>query len=291
MLGANSLSTLALLVLALRQSEPYAPDAQTAAFAHLNRLAAWAARWLPMGTAWLLVLGGVLFCASLARSAAQAAHYTVWRTDTQLGSRGGLVRRYELRIRLRHLSFADVRRSPATWALHYSPVYVTASRCQPEVPLLVWREDGPFLQELLPGFALPPDEPVNAHNRSKLFFLPAGIPCGLFLLLTAVSRYTLPGLTVPLLVLTGIAGVFLLGAWAGYRREGVWQKDGRILLRIQHGFHLHNICVFCPTPALTALQSPWAAAVRRTNLTLTFPGGIRRKVRSVRCEDISFMDL
>ena len=91
-LGANSLSTMALLVLALRQSEPYAPDAQTAAFAHLNRLAAWAARWLPMGTAWLLVLGGVLFCASLARSAAQAAHYTVWRTDTQLGSRGGLVR-------------------------------------------------------------------------------------------------------------------------------------------------------------------------------------------------------
>ena len=115
--------------------------------------------------------------------------------------------------------------------------------------------------------------------------------CTLCLLLTAVSRYTLPGLTVPLLVLTGIAGVFLLGAWAGYRREGVWQKDGRILLRIQHGFHLHNICVFCPTPALTALQSPWAAAVRRTNLTLTFPGGIRRKVRSVRCEDISFMDL
>ena len=151
--GSETAANMALLVLALRQSEPYAPDAQTAAFAHLNRLAAWAARWLPMGTAWLLVLGGVLFCASLARSAAQAAHYTVWRTDTQLGSRGGLVRRYELRIRLRHLSFADVRRSPATWALHYSPVYVTASRCQPEVPLLVWREGSPFLQQLLPGFA------------------------------------------------------------------------------------------------------------------------------------------
>ena len=67
-LGANGLSTLALLALAIKQSRPYAPDAQTAAFAHLNRIAAWAARWLPMGTAWLLVLGGVLFCASLARS-------------------------------------------------------------------------------------------------------------------------------------------------------------------------------------------------------------------------------
>ena len=52
---------------------PYAPDAQTAAFAHLNRIAAWAARWLPMGTAWLLVLGGVLFCASLVRRAAHPA--------------------------------------------------------------------------------------------------------------------------------------------------------------------------------------------------------------------------
>lgn len=87
-LGANGLSTLALLALAVKQSRPYAPDAQTAAFAHLNRIAAWAARWLPMGTAWLLVLGGVLFCASLVRSAAHAAHYTVWRTESHLGSRG-----------------------------------------------------------------------------------------------------------------------------------------------------------------------------------------------------------
>ena len=97
-LGANGLSTLALLALAVRQSRPYVPDAQTAAFAHLNQLAAWAARWLPMGTAWLLVLGGVLFCASLVRSAAHAAHYTVWRTESHLGSRGGFVHRYEMRL-------------------------------------------------------------------------------------------------------------------------------------------------------------------------------------------------
>ena len=90
-LGANGLSTLALLALALRQSRPYAPDAQTLAFAHLSHLAAFAARWLPMGTAWMLVATGWLFCISLARSAAQVAHYTVWRTDAQLGSRGGLL--------------------------------------------------------------------------------------------------------------------------------------------------------------------------------------------------------
>ena len=290
-LGANGVSTLILWWLAIHQTQSYAPDAQTAALAQLGQLAALAARWLPLGAAWLLVLAGTLFCISLVRSALQAVHYTVWRTDTQLGSRGGLVRRYEMRLRLCQLNYADLRRSPATWALHYCPVFVSAGACRPELPLFVWREGTPLLQELLPGIALPPGTAPDITRRSKIYFLPAGLPLGLCLLLTAVSRYTLPGLTVPLLVLTGIAGVFLLGAWAGYRREGVWQKDGRILLRIQHGFHLHNFCVFCPTPALTALQSPWAAAVRRTNLTLTFPGGIRRKVRSVRCEDISFMDL
>ena len=291
-LGANSLSTLALLALAVRQSKPYVPDAQTLAFAHLDRLAAWAARWLPVGTAWLLVLGGVLFCASLARSAAHAAHYIVWRTDTQLGSRGGFVHRYEMRVQLQHLSYADVRRSPATWALHYSPVFITAGRCQPEIPLLVWREDGAFLQELLPGLALPPETPVDtAHRSIPAFFLYAGIPCGLCLLLTAVSRYTLPALTVPLLVLTAVFAALLAGAAVGYRREGVWMQDGHITLRIQHGFHLHELCIFCPCPAMAALQSPWAAAVQRTNLTFIFPGGVRKKVRSVKCKDISFMDL
>ena len=289
-LGANGLSTLALLALAVKQSRPYAPDAQTAAFAHLNRIAAWAARWLPMGTAWLLVLGGVLFCASLARSAAHAAHYTVWRTESHLGSRGGFVHRYEIRLALEHLSYADLRRSPATWALGSCPVFVTAGSCQPEIPLLVWREDGPFLQELLPGFVLPPKAPVDTAGRSiPAFFLPAGIPCGLCLLLTAVSRYTLPALTVPLLVVTAMFAALLVGAYNGWRKEGIWLQNGRLTLRWQHGFHLHDICVLCPVPALTAMQSPWAAAVHRTNLTLTFPGRVKCRVRSVKCSELPFL--
>ena len=108
---------------------------------------------------------------------------------------------------------------------------------------------------------------------SRRFFLPAGIPCGLCLLLTAVSRYTLPALTVPLLVVTAVFAALLVGAYNGWRKEGIWLQNGRLTLRWQHGFHLHEICVLCPVPALTAMQSPWAAAVHRTNLTLTFPGG------------------
>jgi|GEM_PF-331652 len=149
-LGANGLSTLILWWLAIHQTQSYAPDAQTAALAQLGQLAAFAARWLPLGTAWLLVLAGTLFCISLVRSALQAVHYTVWRTDTQLGSRGGLVRRYEMRLRLCQLNYADLRRSPATWALHYCPVFVSAGACRPELPLFVWREGTPLLRELLP---------------------------------------------------------------------------------------------------------------------------------------------
>ena len=185
-LGANGLSTLALLALALRQSRPYAPDAQTLAFAHLSHLAAFAARWLPMGTAWMLVATGWLFCISLARSAAQVAHYTVWRTAAQLGSRGGLLHRYEMRLCRAHLNYADLRRSPVTRALHYCPVFVTAGSCAPELPLFVWKEGTPLLQELLPGVALPPDTAPDITRRSKIYFLPAGLPLGLCLLLTAL---------------------------------------------------------------------------------------------------------
>ena len=75
----------------IHQSRPAMPRMpRPLAFAHLRQsggvcgplAAAWARRgcWCWPGT---------LFCISLARSAAQAAHYTVWRTDTQLGSRGG----------------------------------------------------------------------------------------------------------------------------------------------------------------------------------------------------------
>ena len=188
-LGANGLSTLILWWLAIHQTQSYAPDAQTAALAQLGQLAAFAARWLPLGMAWLLVLAGTLFCISLVRSALQAVHYTVWRTDTQLGSRGGLVRRYEMRLRLCQLNYADLRRSPATWALHYCPVFVSAGACRPELPLFVWREGTPLLRELLPEMAqLPPDTRADTTDRSMVFFLPAGIPLALCLLLTAVSR-------------------------------------------------------------------------------------------------------
>lgn len=288
-LGANGLSTLALLALALRQSRPYAPDAQTLAFAHLSHLAAFAARWLPMGTAWMLVATGWLFCISLARSAAQVAHYTVWRTAAQLGSRGGLLHRYEMRLCRAHLNYADLRRSPVTRALHYCPVFVSAGSCAPELPLFVWKEGTPLLQELLPGVALPPDTAPDITRRSKIYFLPAGLPLGLCLLLTAVSRTTLPTLTLPLLVPDLFFAALLAAAFVGYRREGAWMQDDHLTLRRQKGFHLHCVCALHPDLCLTVQQSPWAVAAHRANLTLIFPGRLKQKVRSVALTELAFL--
>ena len=251
-LGANGLSTLFLWWLAIHQTQSYAPDAQTAALAQLGQLAALAARWLPLGMAWLLVLAGTLFCISLVRSALQAVHYTVWR--------GGFIRRYEMRLRLSQLNYADLRRSPATWALHYCPVFVSAGACRPELPLFVWREGTPLLQELLPEMAqLPPDTRADTTDRSVVFFLPAGIPLALCLL--------------------------------GWHREGVWQQQGQLLLCRQHQFHLHQLCVFHPDTGFTALQSPWAVTVQRANLTLVFPGKEKVTVRSVPLAALDFLEI
>ncbi len=285
-LGANGLSTLFLWWLAIHQTQSYAPDAQTAALAQLGQLAALAARWLPLGAAWLLVLAGTLFCISLVRSALQAEHYTVWRTDTQLGSRGGWLGHFECRVRTSEISFADVRISPAARLIKRWPVFVTAGGCSPELPLFVCRSgEEALFRELLPEFRMPPDLLARTEQRSLIFFAPAGIPFALCLLLTLVSATVLPQLTVTLLIPTFFFGALLAGAAAGYRREGLWLREGRMTLRRQQGLYLHCICVLHPDVCLTAAQSPWAASVGRTSLTLTFPGWVKLKVRSVPLRD------
>ena len=113
-LGANGLSTLALFVLAVRQTRDV-PDWNPAVFAQIqvSFLARFAARWLPAGAAWLLAAAGFLLGASLMRSFAQTVHYTVWHTADQIGSRGGWLGHFECRVRTSEISFADVRISPA----------------------------------------------------------------------------------------------------------------------------------------------------------------------------------
>ena len=286
-LGANGLSTLALFVLAVRQTRDV-PDWNPAVFAQIqvSFLARFAARWLPAGAAWLLAAAGFLLGASLMRSFAQTVHYTVWHTADQIGSRGGWLEHFECRVRTSEISFADVRISPAARLMKRWPVFVTAGGCSPELPLFVYRSgEEALFRELLPEFRMPPDLLARTEQRSLIFFAPAGIPFALCLLLTLVSATVLPQLTVTLLIPTFFFGALLAGAAAGYRREGLWLREGRMTLRRQQGLYLHCICVFHPDVCLTAAQSPWAASVGRTNLTLTFPGWVKLKVRSVPLRD------
>lgn len=286
LLGANGLSTLALVALAVRQTKPFPLTAEALALAQLNALAALAARWLPAGAAWMLVLAGTVFGISLGRSFAQTVHYTVWRTDDQLGSRGGWLTRFELRVRRSEVSYASVRISPFARLLKRWPVFVVAGSCRPELPLFVYRSgQEEMFRELLPEFRMPPDGPVSVSHRSAIFFAPAGIPCGVCLLLVLVSRTVLPALTFTLLIPTAISAVFLCGGLMGWMKEGIWLQDGRLTLRRQKGLYLYCICVFHPDVCLRAFQSPWAVRAQRPTLTLALPGQVRLRVRSVPLRD------
>ena len=138
-----------------------------------------------------------------------------------------------------------------------------------------------MFRELLPDFRMPPEILADTRQRSLIFFAPAGIPFALCLLLVLVSRYTLPAMTPTLMIPTLLSLLFLAGAWMGYRQEGIWPQDGRLTLRRQKGLYLHCICALHSDLCLTSLQSPWAAAAKRTTLTLIFPGKIKLSVRSI----------
>lgn len=285
LLGANSLSTLALFLLAIRQTQQ-GPDRYELAFAQINFLAGLAARWLPAGAAWLLAFSGFLLGLSLLRSFVQTVHYEVWHTSTQIGSRGGWLDRFECRVKSDQISFADVRLSPFARLMRRWPVFVTAGSCSPELPLFVYRSgEEALFRELLPEFRMPPDLLARTEQRSLIFFAPAGAPFALCALLTLISRSTLPGLTVTLLFPTLFFAAGLAGGAMGYRREGVWLREGRLTLRRQRGIYLHSICVFHPDICLTARQSPWAVHADRTNLTVAFPGFVRLTVRSIPWRD------
>ena len=286
LLGANGVSTLALIALAIRQTRPFPLTAEALALSRLNFLVTLTARWLPAGAAWMLVLAGALFGASIGRSFSQTVHYTVWHTADQLGSRGGWLTRFEIRVKSREVSYADVRVSPFARLLHRWPVFVVAGSCRPELPLFVYRSGQEELfRELLPEFRMPPDARPDHIHRSAIFFAPAGIPCGLCLLLVLVSRTVLPALTLTLLIPTAVFAVFLAGGLVGWLREGIWMQEGRLTLRRQNGIYLHCICVFHPDVCLRAFQSPWAARYDRLTLTLILPGRVQLKVRSIPLRD------
>lgn len=281
LLGANGLSSLALAALALRRSQSL-PGAQDLALEQLDRLAALAARWMPAGLAWLLAAAALWYGLNLARAADHAARLETARAGDLLWSRGGLWRRTECRLRLSQLSYAELRLSPAGRLLHRRPLYLAAGAWRSPLPLAAPRPaDQPRVEDLLPGFRLPPPVRPDLAGRSLVFFWPAGAGLGICLVLALLARRLLPALTVPLALLAAACGLLLGGALAGYLREGAWPRQGRLTVCVQRGLRLHMIWLLRPALALEGRQSPWSAQARRTNLALRLPGRTRILVRSI----------
>ncbi len=286
LLSANSLSTLLLVYLALRQQPDYRSAAEQFAYEQLGQAAAWAARWLPAGLAWTLVLLVFLFGLSLLRSFGHTVFYSVWRGGGVLASRGGLIARVERRFRLDRLSYAEVRLSPVPRLLRCYPVYLTAGCCCLDAPLFVYRAgQEALLERLLPGFCMPPERPVDITRRSLAMVAPAGGSMSFCLLLILVASWALPD-AVPLLVLpAAVCGFWLLCSLEGYFREDACLSGGHLTFRRQKRLSLHCVCVFSPAAALVVSQSPWAVAAGRANLRLAFPGRLHETVRSIPLAD------
>lgn len=281
LLGANGLSSLALAVLALRRSQQL-PGAQDLALEQLDRLAALAARWMPAGAAWLLAAAALWYGLNLARAADHAARLETARAGDLLWSRGGLWRQTECRLRLDQLSYAELRLSPAGRLLRRRPLYLAAGAWRSALPLAAPRTaDQARVEDLLPGFRLPPPVRPDPAGRSLVFFWPAGAGFGICVVLALLARQLLPALTVPLVLLAAVFGLLLGGALAGYLREGAWPRQGRLTVCIQRGLRLHMIWLPRPALALRGQQSPWSAQAGRTHLVLHLPGRVRIKVRSI----------
>ncbi len=288
--GANGLSTLDFLVAGHPPDQSYAPDAQTAALAQLGQLAVLAARWLPLGTAWLLVLAGTLFCikSGAQRFAGGALHRLAHRHPAGQPGRACTPVRdaaAALPAQLRNL-----RRSPATWALHYCPVLLRQGRAARSCPCSSGGGT-PLLRELLPEMAqLPPDTRANTTDRSMIFSA-GGHPAGALPAADGGLRTTLPALTLPLLIPTGVFAALLGAAAVGWHREGVWQQQGQLSALSAAPVPSAPAVRVPPGHRLYSLQSPWAVTVQRANLTLVFPGKEKVTVRSVPLAALDFWNI
>ena len=286
LLGANSLSTLLLVALALRQGDN---AAEQIALEQINQAAAWAARWLPAGLAWALTAWTFLFGLSLVRSFSHTLFYRVWRGGGVLASQGGLLVRVERRFRLDRLTCAEVRLSPGARLLRCYPVYLTAGCCNIDAPLFVYRagqED--LVRRLLPGFQMPPRQPFSLawlRGRSLVFLAPAGGCLGFLILLLLVASWALPA-ALPLLALPALVCAFwLVCEIEGLLREGAWPTEKHLTFLRQRRMSMHCVCVFSPATALRISQSPWGVLRGRATLTFAYPGRLRERVRSIPLSD------
>ena len=150
---------------------------------------------------------------------------------------------------------------PGARLLRCYPVYLTAGCCNIDAPLFVYRagqED--LVRRLLPGFQMPPRQPFSLawlRGRSLVFLAPAGGCLGFLILLLLVASWALPA-ALPLLALPALVCAFwLVCEIEGLLREGAWPTEKHLTFLRQRRMSMHCVCVFSPATALRISQSPW----------------------------------
>ena len=233
------------------------PHRRAVALSRLNVLVRFAAHWLPAGAAWMLVLTGLLFGISLARSFVQTVHYTGLAHCRPAGQPGrlavpvrvpGAEQRDKLRGRPRlphrpaHEALAGVRggrQLPPGAAAFRLPL-----RAGRAVPGAAARVPDAARHPARPH---PPQRRLLCACRHPVRAVPAagaGLP----------QRPACPhGDTAhPDGGICRLSG----GRLMGWLNEGIWLREGRFTLRRQKGVYLHCICVLHPDVCLRTFQCP-----------------------------------
>jgi hypothetical protein len=284
LLGVDTVTTGLFLWAALRQTEDFGRWAEQIALTGLGRVAAAAATWLPVGTAWLLTAAAALLFFSVGRSVFHTMNYSVYKSDDVILSSGGFLHLSSCRVRVSAITACDIRATPTARLLRRYPVYLTAgSYTGGELPVFLYRAGHDAQLHALLPLAVPPKKQfVDTKGRSLVAFLwlPACLS-GLLLLLAMLAVRLLPDLAAAFF-LAALGFLLMLGVGLeGFRRETV-NRAGTVLAVCTVRFYtLHYWSIFGDVPQTVFSQSVWAYAVRRGSLMLCLPCGVRIRVKSI----------
>ena len=284
MLSANILTSSLFALWGLRQlDELLGMDFQQLALDTLREAALFAARFLPMGLAFLVTLGFAVMSFTFLYALLRTAGFQVCRSGGVIVSRGGFLTRVERRVLVSRVSACDVCVSPAARLLRRYPVYLSAGSFRGgDVPVMVYKKGNEqSLARLLPGFR-PPDGPLCAPARKSpvQYLWQPGACLALSLAVCGVASYAMPQLLPMLCVPAVLAAASLLVSLEGFFREGIRANGGRTLsVCFTRFFTRHEVFVLTPDIAYTLLENPFSVSAGRCDVLLHLPCGLRCRVR------------
>lgn len=286
MLSANILTSSLFALWGVRQMD----ELLDGAFGHravetLRGAALFAARFLPVGTAFLLTLGFAVTAFTFFYALVRTAGFQVCRNGGVIISRGGFLTRIERRILVSCVSACDTRVSLPARLMRRYPVYLSAGSYHGgDLPVLVYKKgEEQAIECLLPGFS-PPDGPLCEPKRKSpvQYLWKPGTWLTLSLAVCGVASYRMPRMLPMLAVPAVLSLLSLLVSLEGFFREGFCKNGNRTLsVCFTRLFTRHEVCVLTPDLAYTITENPFSVSGGRCDLRVHLPCGVNYRVRGV----------